>query len=67
MFAAGLLIGAAGAYAVTRRSDIARLARDSFIRDEGEDTEVADVDHASPTSHRPNRSNHGRKAEVEVR
>ncbi len=65
MFTAGLLVGAIGAYAVTRRSQIRQFfggdyeALDEFV-------EVEASEPASFKSHRPNRSNNRRKAAVEV-
>lgn len=65
MFAAGLLVGAIGAYAVTRRSHIRQfLAGEEEGLDEFVEVEASEP--ASFQSHRPNRSNHRRKAVVEV-
>lgn len=66
MFAAGLLVGAFGAFALASRAHIARLAGEIFMDDEADELDVTDGQPASYTSHRPNRTNHRRKAEVEV-
>jgi hypothetical protein len=65
MFTAGVLVGAIGAYAVTRRSRIKQFLTGE---EEGLDefVEVEASEPASFKSHRPNRSNHRRKAAVEV-
>jgi hypothetical protein len=65
MFTAGLLVGAIGVYAVTRRSRIKQFLTGE---EEGPDesVEVEASEPASFKSHRPNRSNHRRKAGVEV-
>lgn len=65
MFTAGLLVGAIGVYAITRRSHIRQFLTGE---DEGLDefVEVEASEPASFKSHRPNRSNHRRKAAVEV-
>jgi hypothetical protein len=65
MFTAGLLVGAVGAYAVTRRSQIRQfLGGDYETLDEFVEVEASEP--ASFESHRPNRSNNRRKAAVEV-
>lgn len=65
MFTAGVLVGAAGVYAVSRRSQIRQfLGGDHETPDEFVELEVSEP--AEFTSHRPNRSNNRRKAAVEV-
>jgi hypothetical protein len=66
MFAIGLAAGAIGSYAVTQRSQIKLLARRALnVRPEvlGE---FGGVEVAKPVSITSNRSNHRRKAAVEV-
>lgn len=65
MFAIGLIAGAVAFYALTQRSDIKRLARHAFtLRDEvSHDLYEGETNPVSVTSHR---SNHRRKAAVEV-
>lgn len=65
MFTAGLVVGAIGAYAVARRSNIRQLF-DGDYEELDEFVEVEPTEAASFKSHRPNRSNHRRKAAVEV-
>lgn len=65
MFTAGLLAGAVGVYALTRRSRIKEFFSGGYeTADEFAEVEASEP--ASFTSHRPNRSNNRRKTEVEV-
>ena len=66
MFAIGLVAGAIGSYAVTQRSQIERLARRARIARREVLGELAGVDAAKPISVTSHRSNHRRKAAVEV-
>lgn len=65
MFTAGLLVGAVGVYALTRRSRIGDFFSGGY-KTLDEFAEVEASEPASFTSHRPNRSNNRRKAETEV-
>lgn len=69
MFALGALIGAAGVYAVTQRTRIARLAElaaraTMSRRGDSEDLDGIDLD--NPISVTTHHSNHRRKAAAEV-
>ncbi len=65
MFTAGVLVGAIGVYAVSRRSHIRQfLGGDYETLDEFVEVEVSEP--PGFKSHRPNRSNNRRKAAVEV-
>lgn len=66
MFAIGLVAGAIGSYAVTQRSQIKRFAiRTLSVRDDVLD-EFGGVERREPASVTSRRSNHRRKAAVEV-
>jgi len=67
MFAIGLLAGGIGSYAVTQRSEIRRLARHALMTSEETPLELREVAVAKPASVTSHRSNHRRKASVEVR
>jgi len=65
MFTAGVLVGALGAYTLNRWSNTREAIGDGYeTLDEFVEVEASEP--ASFTSHRPNRSNNRRKAEVEV-
>ena len=65
MFTVGLLVGAIGAFAVARRSQIKEfLGADYETLDEFAEVETSEP--PSFSSHRPNRSNNRRKTAVEV-
>ena len=65
MFTAGFLVGAIGVYALTRRSNTREAIGDGYETLDAF-VEVEASEPASFKSHRPNRSNNRRKAEVEV-
>ena len=65
IFTAGVLVGAVGVYAVSRRSHIRQFFAGPYeTLDEFVEVEVSDQ--PAYKSHRPNRSNNRRKAAVEV-
>jgi len=66
MFAIGLVAGAIGSYAVTQRSQIKRLARRALMARREVVGAFGDVETAKPVSTTSHRSNHRRKATVEV-
>ena len=66
MFAIGLAAGAIGSYAVTQRSQIKRFVRRALIARREVLAELAGVEAAKPISVTSHRSNHRRKAAVEV-
>jgi hypothetical protein len=66
MFAIGLVAGAIGSYAVMQRSQIKLLARRALIARRQVLDELGAVDVAKPVSVTSHRSNHRRKAAVEV-
>jgi hypothetical protein len=66
MFAIGLVAGAIGSYAVTQRSQIKRLASRALMARREVLGEFGDVEVANPVSVTSRRSNHRRKAAVEV-
>ena len=66
MFAIGLFAGAIGSYAVTQRSQIKRLVRRALSARRQATGEFGGVELAEPVSVRTRRSNHRRKAAVEV-
>ena len=66
MFAIGLVAGAIGSYAVTQRSQIKLLARRALIARRQVLDEFGGVEVAKPVSVTSHRSNHRRKAAVEV-
>ena len=66
MFAIGLAAGVAGTYAVTRRSQITRLARRALAARDGVLGEFGGVEVTKPAAIPSQRSNHRRKAVVEV-
>ena len=66
MFAIGLVAGAIGSYAVTQRSQIKRLARRALMARREVVGEFGEVESAKPVSTTAHRSNHRRKAAVEV-
>jgi len=66
MFAIGLVAGAIGSYAVTQRSQIKRLASRALMVRREVLGEFGDVEVANPVSVTSRRSNHRRKAAVEV-
>ena len=66
MFAIGLVAGAIGSYAVTRRSQIKRLASRALMARREVLGEFGEVEAANPVSVTSRSSNHRRKATVEV-
>jgi hypothetical protein len=66
MLAIGLVAGAIGSYAVTQRSQINLLARRALIAKRQVLDELGGVEVAKPVSVMSHRSNHRRKAAVEV-
>ena len=66
MFAIGLVAGAIGSYAVTQRSQIKRLASRALKARLEVLGEFGGVEAADPVSVTSHRSNHRRKATVEV-
>jgi hypothetical protein len=66
MFAIGLVAGAICSYAVTQRSQIKLLARRALIARRQVLDELGAVEAAKPVSVASHRSNHRRKAAVEV-
>jgi len=66
MFAIGLIAGAIGSYAVTQRSQIKRLASRALKARREVLGEFDGVEAADPVSVTSHRSNHRRKATVEV-
>ena len=66
MFAMGLVAGAIGSYAVTQRSQIKRLVRRALSARRQAMGEFGGVELAEPVSVTTHRSNHRRKAAVEV-
>jgi hypothetical protein len=66
MFAMGLVVGATGVYAASRRSQITRLARRAFGPPGPEVGESGWVEATKPVSAASSRKNHRRKAVVEV-
>ena len=66
MFAIGLVAGAIGSYAVTQRLQIKRLARRALMARREVLGEFGGVEAGEPVSSSSRRSNHRRKAAVEV-
>jgi len=66
MFAIGLAAGAIGSYAVTQRSQIKSLARRALATGRAGLSEFGGVEVAKPVSVTSHRSNHRRRAAVEV-
>jgi hypothetical protein len=66
MFTIGLVTGAIGSYAVMQRSQIKLLARRALIARRQVLDELGAVEVAKPVSVTSRRSNHRRKAAVEV-
>jgi hypothetical protein len=66
VFAIGLVAGAIGSYAVTQRSQIRRLVRRALSARRQVLDEFGGVELAQPVSVTTHRSNHRRKAAVEV-
>jgi hypothetical protein len=66
MFAFGLVAGAIGSYAVTQRSQIKHFARRALTARRDVLREFGGVEVAKPASVTSHRSNHRRKAAVEV-
>jgi hypothetical protein len=66
MFAIGLVAGAIGSYAVTQRSQIRLLARRALVARRQVLDEFGGVEVAKPVSVTSQRSNHRRRAAVEV-
>ena len=66
MFAIGVVAGAIGSYAVTQRSQITVLARRALVARRQFLDEFGGVEVAKPVSVTSHRSNHRRKAAVEV-
>ena len=64
MFTLGLVAGAMGFYAVTKRAEIARVAKRALSMDD-ELSSFGEID-SKPVSVTTHRSNHRRKAESEV-
>ena len=66
MFAIGLAAGAIGSYAVTQRSHIKSLGRRALATRRGGLSEFGGVEVAKPVPVTSHRSNHRRRAAVEV-
>jgi hypothetical protein len=66
MFAIGLVTGAIGSYAVTQRSQIKRFASRALMARREVLGEFGGVEAAKPDLTTAHRSNHRRKAAVEV-
>lgn len=66
MFAIGLVAGAIGSFAVTRRSELKRLAELAFRMKHRVVDEPAEVEEAKPVLVAPRRSNHRRKRVAEI-
>jgi hypothetical protein len=66
MFALGLVAGAIGSYAVTQRSQIKVLARRALIARRQVLDEFGGAEAAKPAALTSHRSNHRRRAAVEV-
>jgi hypothetical protein len=66
MFAIGLVAGAIGSYAVTERSQIKRLAMRALMARREVLGELGEVEVAKAVSVTSRRSNHRRRAAVEV-
>ena len=66
MFAMGMVAGAMGSYAVTQRSQIRLLARRALVARRQILDQFSGVEVAKPVSITSHRSNHRRKAVVEV-
>jgi hypothetical protein len=66
MFAIGLVAGALGSYAVAQRSQIESIARRALATGRARLGEFGGVEVANPVSVTSHRSNHRRKAAVEV-
>jgi hypothetical protein len=66
MFAIGLVAGAIGSYAVTQRSQIKRLAGRALMARREVLGEFGEVEAPNPVSVASRRSNHRRKAALEV-
>lgn len=65
-FVIGIAAGAVGFYAVTQRSQLKRLATGAFMSGDEALGEFGGVDLADSSSLKSNRSDHRRKAAVEV-
>jgi predicted hotdog family 3-hydroxylacyl-ACP dehydratase len=66
MFAIGLVAGAIGSYAVAQRSQVKHLVRRALLARREVLGEFGGVEAAKPVSVTSHRSNHRRKAAVEV-